>query len=239
MKHEHNNQSTPKAAPVFLAAMLIGLCVIGVHFGATAFYVMPLNPMKVSVMGPLRAYVEPYFGQGWELFAPDPLVKAPFLGVACRLEHPDGSVEESSERDVSTDLYWLHHRYRLGPAFRLRRAQVAALTLTNPKTDLLNASIEKLSNSTDPDVRAAATAVTRQKERNQERGLQVFGRVASIECKRMFPGARILAVRPAITRIEAPPFSRRLDRSAERGHDRIQFNWMPYAQGVSTYGGRS
>ncbi|WP_283134314.1 DUF5819 family protein [Rhizohabitans arisaemae] len=43
------------------------------HFGMTFLYVAPWNPAYDKSASVVEGYMNPYFGQNWELFAPDPI----------------------------------------------------------------------------------------------------------------------------------------------------------------------
>lgn len=46
---------------------------MAVHFGLTAAYNVPLNPLKIQLQQLLQATVGTFFPQNWNLFAPNPV----------------------------------------------------------------------------------------------------------------------------------------------------------------------
>ncbi len=53
------------------AAVVLAL-VLSFHFAATALWVSPADPMYDAVAPVLNPYMQPFFQQGWSLFAPNP-----------------------------------------------------------------------------------------------------------------------------------------------------------------------
>lgn len=53
-----------------VAAAVLGLTV---HFGFTALHVSPMNPFSQQMWQPTQAWINPFFAQNWQLFAPDPV----------------------------------------------------------------------------------------------------------------------------------------------------------------------
>lgn len=231
----HPSESERAEHPSRLAAivLLLGVLVIGVHFTATALYVMPLNPLKLALMRPLGAYMEPQFAQGWSLFAPDPLTDSPFLLYSCRVSS-HGTAMEHGPFDASTALYVAHHEQRITPAFRLRRAQVAAQTLTHPPRDPLADAISTLDAHISSEVRAAARSIVEGRADSYERGERIFARVASVECRRRFPSATITDVKVSIQRQKHRKFSERQQSDVQAPVTRHDFDWAPF-ESVSGY----
>src|ERR1043165_27054 len=88
-----------------LAGLL--LMALALHFGATVVYLMPLNPLKLHFQRSLQKYIDPYFSQRWELFAPNPVVDSRRFLVSCRLHAPDGTDADSAWADITTPVQQL------------------------------------------------------------------------------------------------------------------------------------
>jgi len=219
-----SEQPKPKGAvrAVVLLACLMFLC----HFAATAVYVMPLNPLKLSLSGLLAPYMNPYFVQGWELFAPDPLIKSNYLHVSCRLA--DGS--EHGPYDATQPLYDARNRSRISGATWLFRAQHAALSRTNPRKTEFDDAVASFEDNPDPRLRKAAQDILALRQRNSERDIHIVTRLASVECDRIFLPRRTTHVRADVVMIEAPPFSTRNEPGVKGKSYSVDMPWAPYQQ---------
>jgi hypothetical protein len=69
-----------RAAKLSAAALILGI--VGLHFVATAAYLMPDNPLRRSVPS-LTTYVDTFFTQNWHLFSPSPATDSVTLWVRC------------------------------------------------------------------------------------------------------------------------------------------------------------
>lgn len=58
---------------VVCAAASLAALVLAWHVLALIVYNLPNNPISLSVSGPVDRYVEPYFAQAWNFFAPNPV----------------------------------------------------------------------------------------------------------------------------------------------------------------------
>ncbi|GEA81925.1 DUF5819 family protein [Cellulomonas uda] len=63
---------TRRPRTVLLALGLVA-AVLGTHLAVTALYVAPPNPLKYALQRPVNAWIQPFFEQNWQLFAPDPV----------------------------------------------------------------------------------------------------------------------------------------------------------------------
>jgi hypothetical protein len=57
------------------AIRLLSILWLLLHFGLTAVYVMPTNPMNAAWRRLLDATVGTYYSQNWQLFSPEPLTE--------------------------------------------------------------------------------------------------------------------------------------------------------------------
>ena len=53
-------------------AAVVLVLVLSFHFAATALWVSPADPMHDALAPVLNPYMQPFFQQGWSLFAPNP-----------------------------------------------------------------------------------------------------------------------------------------------------------------------
>jgi hypothetical protein len=101
------------------------------HFTLTTAYVMPLNPVTVTLQPLLQATIGTYFPQGWSFFAPDPgwsvprlfarpLTEAEVAAIAAQGLPPDGWY------DLSTPLWERFHDNRLSAYARVAYPQLRA-----------------------------------------------------------------------------------------------------------------
>jgi hypothetical protein len=57
------------------AVRLLAVVWLLFHFGLTAAYVMPPNPMSIALQPLLNATIGTYYSQNWQLFSPEPLTE--------------------------------------------------------------------------------------------------------------------------------------------------------------------
>lgn len=107
-------------------ATLVGL---GVHFGLTVLYVMPVNPLKLELQPYLAATIGTFFPQNWSLFAPNPIESDYALLVHCLGpgEAADGALPVEGWRDLSSPLWHRFQSNRLSAYDRLARPHGAAI----------------------------------------------------------------------------------------------------------------
>ncbi|UUN27845.1 DUF5819 family protein [Streptomyces sp. FIT100] len=74
------------------AALLIGGALLGAHMTAAALSQAPLSPAKLVYGDRVAEYLDPYFSQNWQLFAPTPI--SDDRGILARAACADGSVSE-------------------------------------------------------------------------------------------------------------------------------------------------
>ncbi len=224
--HPSDRRLRLKRALVAAAPLVLGaaLCI---HFAATALYLTPANPIKLRIGRLADAYMEPYFSQRWELFAPDPIVDTRLLIVSCRVDIGDGVTRDLPWVDVTTPLRALKYRYRFSPADRVDRAQHVALYLVFPRPDKLAERMRNVDDNS-PEHRALVARLDAQRARSTTIGERLLARVASAECDRVNGVGRTRAVRVRMIAIETPPFSKRelaIDSGRRAQHD---FDWRPY-----------
>lgn len=202
--------------------------VLVAHFGATLLYLTPLNPLKLRLYPQIHAYMVPFFEQRWELFAPDPLVDTRMLLVSCRLVDSQGVEKETPYTNMTAAYRDLKYRYRLTPADRIERGQLASIQLMFGQKDEL---VRKLLEHPDEDSPAYKKAIEQINAENVKRGsvgARLLARSASAECDRLYKSGRTKDIRVRLVTIKSPPFSQRLKQSSEGETQYADFPWMTY-----------
>lgn len=102
------------------------------HFTLTLLYVMPANPMRMNLEGLLNLTIGTFFGQNWNLFAPDPLATDYALLVRCVDGGERGALTEEnlpSEgwHDLSSPMWKRFRVNRFSAYDRLSRTQLQAI----------------------------------------------------------------------------------------------------------------
>lgn len=91
---------TPRGRGPRIAA---GIAIVGLvaHFGLTIMHVGPISPLSQQLAPVTNAWINPFFNQNWELFAPDPVNTD--MGLLVQARGPDVADEEAWV-DISTPL---------------------------------------------------------------------------------------------------------------------------------------
>ncbi|MGH9885569.1 MAG: DUF5819 family protein, partial [bacterium] len=152
-----------------LPAVLGGVLVL--HFAMTCLYLSPLNPIKIALLEYVSEYMQPFFQQRWDLFAPNPLVDTRMLLISCRIKNDRGELEERPWSNMSAPFRAQKQRYRLTPADRIDRAHMASIHLLYEKPDAL---ADKLLNTPDdtPEYKHAIELIELDRKAQQELGTE-------------------------------------------------------------------
>ena len=113
--HQHVATGPAEYGVTQQAWVLVLLCLVAFHFTTTALYVSPPNPLKIKLINPLHAYMDPIFGQAWTLFAPNPLAHSSHLATVCKWREGDSEVE-SEPTEVSSGWFDKARSHVVGPA---------------------------------------------------------------------------------------------------------------------------
>lgn len=197
------------------------------HFGMTVLYLLPLSPIKLAILPTLEGYIQPFFEQRWELFAPNPIVDTRLLLVACRVADDAGQVQERPWMNVSSPLRALKERYRLTAADRIDRAQMTAMHLLFERGDVLTDKLQAHPEDT-PEYRKAIELIEQRRKSRQELGRELMARMASVECDRVHGAGRTKEVRVRQVTVKSPPFSQRWSPLEEGTNSYRDFEWLPY-----------
>ncbi|MEO7735563.1 MAG: DUF5819 family protein [Kofleriaceae bacterium] len=209
-----------------LPGILGGVLVL--HFAITLVYLTPLNPIKIELLPYVSQYMQPFFQQRWDMFAPNPLVDTRMLLISCRTKNEHGELEERPWSNMTAPLRAQKERYRLTPADRIDRAQMAAIHLLYEKPDVL---ADKLINTPEdtPEYKSAVELIERERKAKEALGTDLMARVASAECDRLYGPAHTTAVRTRMVVIKSPPFSKRWSSAEQEGQTSyVDFDWLAY-----------
>lgn len=209
-----------KVMPLMLMATLAW------HFGMTMLYLTPLNPVKARLMPFLRSYIEPYFWQKWDLFAPNPTMDNRFALISRRISDGRGGTEDTPWYDVTTPVWELKYKYRFTPADRLERAFKAPSYLALGTPDLV---LEKMKQHPDAFKDLLSTMGQYEMER-KKRGMRLFARLASAHCDQFYGAGLTSEVRVQYLIVKPPPFSKRAEPDDAGEATVIEFPWQPYEQ---------
>lgn len=92
--------------------------VLAVHFSLVQLGNMPLSPLKLNLGSTIAHYVNPYFAQRWNFFAPQPIERDTFLVCRARFHDPQtGSDVVTGWVNVSDPLIAAVRKDRLSPLF--------------------------------------------------------------------------------------------------------------------------
>jgi hypothetical protein len=199
------------------------------HFSLTLAFLTPLNPVKLRLLPLLDSYINPFFHQRWSLFAPEVEAQTRYVLVSCRGEDARGVMQEQPWVNITLPLHQLKQRYRLTPADRLDRAQVAGVSQLTPQDDEVISKLLAKPEDTDQ-YRQAVAGFERQREQRKSRGMRLLRRVASSACGSLYPALLIREVRVRVATIKAPPFSQRMAAEAHGDTTFTELPWQPYEE---------
>ena len=216
----------PEQRQTWTRAITVGAAgaVLLAHCFITLLHLLPANPFTVRYQGLISAYISPAFAQSWRLFAPDPPYESRSLLVACRLEAEQGALEERPPVDVTTELRALQARVRITPATYLLRAQMGPLAMLQPMRDDLERRVQDAKEV--PGLDKAREDYARVRKRHQEAGQRMMARVASSECRRLYPGRTVTDVRPLLVLESVPKYSQRHLASPPTRRQAKDLGWM-------------
>lgn len=223
------------------------IAVLVIHFAFTIMYLTPPNPVRLRTQSVVEGYMEPFFGQGWTLFAPGVRSISTQLLVSCRLEDEQGTTRETPWANISAPYLELMRRYRFTPAERIYRAQMTPVYLISSAEDSLASKIiERTEQGTESDseedsqtdslqssdttseLEQAAAIIEMLQEEDRALGEVMLARVASAECDRLYGVSRTTHVRSRIVIIQPPPFSKRHQPIDPESTRYIEYEWQPY-----------
>jgi hypothetical protein len=108
--------------------------VFSVHFALVQLSNMPMSPLKLQLANVLSSYVDPYFTQQWNFFAPQPIDRD--TSLLARVRYRDGmsgQLVTGPWIDVTDSLIEPLRRNRLSPLFHVE------VSLSNAVVEFTNA----------------------------------------------------------------------------------------------------
>lgn len=186
--------------------------VLAFHFGMTALYNVPLNPVKQKFDGLNRAYMDPYFSQDWHLFAPDPIVENQGVLVRAEVRVGGGSERLTKWLDITTPDYLILYGQHFWPS-RMARVSAGALQQVEQWRD---PTLQKTPKNPPP---------TKEELAKRAEALRLMQAVASAAAKRRW-GATVTRVQVRIVHNEFPRFSRRSVRDVKGKVTYYDLDWM-------------
>ncbi len=214
--------------PWQLALAFAAACVaLGVHFGFTLLYVLPANPLNVRLRPAIDAYIQPLFAQNWGLFAPNPPYESKMVLVGCRVRSAEGTIEEKPTVNVSQRLQEMNRERRLTPATYLMRTQLGPLPVMFVRRSELERRVEEKEL---PELEDMRKNYQEYRDQSHAKGLELMTRVASAECRRLYPDQEVVEVRPMALLESVPKYSQRFMDSPPVERRSFDMGWQPYVQ---------
>ncbi|TXS55815.1 DUF5819 family protein [Streptomyces sp. t39] len=197
------------------AALLIGGALLGVHMTLAALSQAPLSPAKLVYGDRVAAYLDPYFSQNWQLFAPTPM--SDDRGILARATCRDGSV--SAYYDVSAAALEKVQSSRFFPSRDVRIVSAALQNVTSSE-ELLRRLRQQQTNDKKPVLPPLPYEKVTEKE-----AVKTLARYAWDRMPAACDGRpERIQVRMYVR--ELPPWSRRNDPSAEDEVMVKDFDWV-------------
>jgi hypothetical protein len=200
----------------------VAVALVALHLVSVTLAALPPNRYSAAAQG-RTAYLDPYFGQDWRLFAPRPIAEDRTLAFQGAYVGDDGTIVETGWVDwTRVELDLVRHRLVGGRAGYVTTKLVAPLSVrTEALTDAQRAVATAASSLAPPtfaaledDLRAAgAPPVVVQGFLRYERATT---RLASDVLAARRPEREIVAVRYAVRRQPVVPFAARGGSAAER-----------------------
>jgi hypothetical protein len=198
------------------AALLIGGALLGAHMTMAALSQAPLSPAKLVYGDRVAEYLDPYFSQNWQLFAPTPV--SDDRGILARAACADGSVSEYF--DVSARGLEKAQSSRLFPSREVRIVSAGLQNVTSSE-EILRRLREKQTNDKKPMLPPLPYEKVTEAE-----AVKSLSRYAYDQMPTACNGKAVkLQVRMYVH--ELPPWSKRNDSSAEGKVLVKDFAWTP------------
>lgn len=92
-----------------LAVVVVGFPAI--HLAITFLHNAPPNPVKESLQAEVDSYMQPFFGQNWSLFAPNPINSEDTILVRAKVDDPGTGEQRTTDWVNATEREWsvVHH----------------------------------------------------------------------------------------------------------------------------------
>ncbi|MET9607266.1 DUF5819 family protein [Streptomyces sp. NPDC006512] len=219
-----------------IAASVIAAGALAFHFGMTALYNTPFNPIREKYDEQIHSYMSPYFGQDWHLFAPNPISEDSGLLIRAKIPGPDGAQVTTQWSDVTTphidklhdQRFWPSRVERLPTAVRQqldgwRDPQLEKLRAENQPVQPTGGAATAATDPTEP-AGELKPALTQAELDGRDSAMRYAQALASAEARRLW-GADVEAVQVRVVSNEYPRFSERYTRESKGKVDYYDLDW--------------
>ena len=197
------------------AALLIGGALLGAHMTAAALSQAPLSPAKLVYGDRVAEYLDPYFAQNWQLFAPTPV--SDDRGILARATCADGSL--STYYDVTTRALEKARSDRLFPSREVRIVSAGIQNLTSSE-EILRRVRQKQVNDKKPELPPLPYEKV-----TEVQAVKSLSRYAYDQMPTACDGKELkVQIRMYVS--ELPPWSKRNDPAAEGRVLVKDFDWV-------------
>ncbi|WP_455409894.1 DUF5819 family protein [Streptomyces hiroshimensis] len=206
------------------------------HFGMTAIYHTPFNPVKEKYNKEISSYMLPYFGQDWHLFAPDPVDKDLGVLVRAKMRKPDGSTVTTQWSDATSPGLQELYDARFWPSRESRLSSGVPTQLDSWR----DTELEKIRKKNRPEsapgkepgkepeeekLKDLDPPLTQNEKDNRESAVRYAQSFASA-CAAKLWGTGVESVQVRIVSNEFPRFSQRYARDAKGKISYYDLPWM-------------
>ncbi|MGP3964071.1 DUF5819 family protein [Nonomuraea sp. 3N208] len=203
---------------VIVAWCVICTLILSFHFIATFLYLAPRNPISEQSASIVNDYINPYFRQGWGLFAPDPVDYNTRVLVRAKIRDSTGMERTAGWTDISKPGIE-KVRGSLFPA-RLSRLVIGGhQIMTEAEVEPATTSQKSEDAAVTPDSPSAPDPIARWQ------AVRHMSAIATLAARAQW-GNKITAVQVRISNHLVPRFS---DRSQSDDGNRYHsdFDWWP------------
>ncbi|MEU1278758.1 DUF5819 family protein [Streptomyces sp. NPDC005805] len=198
------------------AALLVGGALLGVHMTVAALSQAPLSPAKLVYGDAVAEYLDPYFSQNWQLFAPSPM--SDDRGIIARATCGDGSVSEYY--DVSAEAMAKVQDSRFFPSRDVRVVSAALQNVTSSE-ELVRRVRQQQTNDKKP-----VLPPLPYEKVTEEEAVKTLSRYAYDRLPSACDGGPPQKVQVRMYVRQLPPWSKRNDPSAEDKVMVKDFGWV-------------
>lgn len=208
------------ATILWWALLVICSAVFCIHFALIQLGNMPMSPLKLNMSDELDAYINPYFSQTWNFFAPQPIERDTYLVARARYKDPKTGQESNTNWvEISSPLYGAVQRNRITPLF------LVELQLANAVVNYSNRISSDPSATTRkdgkvyllPEVPASADKID----------LSVMTRTSLATLEMVYPDIQFSGVQLGLLHYEYPRFTERLKKEENPKLEFTVIEWQP------------
>ncbi len=206
--------------------------VLSFHFGMTALYEMPFNPVKERYGDEITSYMLPYFVQDWHLFAPDPIDRDKGVLVRAKKRQPDGSTVTTQWTDVTSPALQQLYGERFWPSrgFRVSSGVPQLLeTWRDPELEKMRVK-NQVADTPGKGVRKGKQGkenppLSQGEKDSRDEAIQFAQSFASAQASKLW-GSDVEYVQVRIVTNEFPRFSQRYTRDTKGKVSYYDLAWM-------------